>query len=54
MTKLEFAANDSPTIGVELELGIVDCETMSLSSSVGQLIPQQVFQFLFQEKSKRS
>jgi carboxylate-amine ligase len=40
MTKLEFAANDSPTIGVELELGIVDCETMSLSSSVGQLIPQ--------------
>lgn len=40
MTKLEFAANDSPTIGVELELGIVDCETMALSSSVGQLLPQ--------------
>ena len=40
MTKLDFAANDSPTIGVELELGIVDGETMALSSSVGQLLPQ--------------
>ena len=40
MTKLGFTANESPTIGVELELGLVDLETMALSSSAGQLLPQ--------------
>ena len=40
MTKLGFTANESPTIGVELELGLVDLETMALSSSAGLLLPQ--------------
>ena len=32
MAKLEFTSNASPTIGVELELGIVHGETFQLES----------------------
>ena len=38
MAKLEFTSNSSPTIGVELELGIVDAETQQLVSGCGNLI----------------
>ena len=38
MAKLSFESNDSPTLGVEIELGLVDAETMALSSSVSQLL----------------
>ncbi len=38
MTKLVFNSNDSPTLGVELELGILDGQTMELSSSVDDLL----------------
>ena len=34
MSKLEFRCNDRPTLGIELELGLVDDETMELSSSI--------------------
>src|SRR3990172_11957698 len=37
MTKLEFNSNDRPTLGVELELGLVDAQTMALASSYGLL-----------------
>ncbi len=33
MSKLEFSSNERPTLGIELELGIVDARTMALSSS---------------------
>ena len=33
MARLEFNGNDRPTIGVELELGLVDSETMELASA---------------------
>ena len=32
MSTLEFTRNDFPTIGVEIELQLVDAETLSLSS----------------------
>lgn len=38
MTKLNFTRNDRPTIGMELELGLVDAESMALSSSVAELL----------------
>ena len=38
MSKLHFNSNERPTIGVELELGLVDAETMELSSSVSQIL----------------
>ena len=38
MSKLEFNANSEPTVGLELELALVDAETMGLSSSIGQLL----------------
>ena len=38
MSKLEFNANDTPTIGIELELGLVDARTMNLSNSVRQML----------------
>ena len=38
MTKLEFHSNDRPTIGVELELGLIDTQTMALSNSVSQIL----------------
>jgi len=37
MSKIEFNANDHPTVGIELELGLVDGETMALSNSYGLL-----------------
>jgi carboxylate-amine ligase len=38
MKKLEFTRNDEPTLGVELELALVDGRTMALSSSVEPLL----------------
>ncbi len=38
MSTVNFRGNDSPTIGVEVELGIVDEQTMELSSSIGELL----------------
>jgi carboxylate-amine ligase len=38
MRKLEFNANAEPTLGVELELALVDARTMALSSSIGQVL----------------
>jgi carboxylate-amine ligase len=38
MTVLEFQSNRKPTIGIELELGLVDVATMNLSSSFNALI----------------
>jgi carboxylate-amine ligase len=38
MAKIDFHRNDRPTIGVELELGLVDWETMALTSAFGLLI----------------
>ncbi|MCH2399114.1 MAG: YbdK family carboxylate-amine ligase [Pirellulales bacterium] len=38
MGKLEFHSNDRPTIGIELELGIIDAQTMSLTSAIQPLI----------------
>ncbi|MBB74024.1 MAG: glutamate--cysteine ligase [Planctomycetaceae bacterium] len=38
MGKLEFHSNDRPTIGIELELGIVDAKTMALTSAIQPLV----------------
>lgn len=38
MAKLEFNRNDYPTLGVELELGLVDEQTMELSSSIARVL----------------
>ena len=38
MRKLEFNSNGEPTLGIELELGLVDGQTMALSSSIGQML----------------
>ena len=38
MSKIEFRGNDSHTIGVEVELGLVDEKTMELSSSLSALM----------------
>jgi carboxylate-amine ligase len=35
MAKIEFTRNDRPTVGIELELGLVDADTMALASSYG-------------------
>lgn len=37
MPKIDFHHNDRPTVGIELELGLVDGESMALSSSYGLL-----------------
>lgn len=37
MPKLAFARNDRPTVGIELELGILDVRTMELSNSFAAL-----------------
>jgi carboxylate-amine ligase len=39
MQRIQFQPNSSPTLGVEIELGLVDAETMALSNSVGRLLP---------------
>lgn len=38
MSKLQFHANDCPTLGVEIELGLVDAETGALRSASQQLL----------------
>ena len=38
MSKLTFNSNDRPTLGVELELGLVDAETMALANSIEPLL----------------
>lgn len=38
MTKIEFHANDYPTLGVELELGLIDSKTMELASAVDRVL----------------
>jgi carboxylate-amine ligase len=37
MSKIDFRHNERPTVGIELELGLVDSETMALSSAYGLL-----------------
>jgi carboxylate-amine ligase len=37
MTVLSFTSNRRPTIGIEIELGLVDAETMALSNSYARL-----------------
>jgi len=38
MSTIQFTHNDAPTIGVELELQLVDAETLALSSSIEQVL----------------
>ena len=38
MGKLEFRSNSIPSLGVELELGLVDAQSLALSSSVADLL----------------
>jgi len=38
MTVIHFTSNRKPTIGVEIELGLVDAETMELSNSFARLV----------------
>jgi len=38
MRKIDFNRNEHPTIGIELELGLVDGDTMALSSSIEQVL----------------
>jgi len=40
MEKLHFNANTRPTVGIELELGLVDARTMALSSSIHRLLEE--------------
>ena len=37
MPKIEFHHNDRPTVGIELELGLIDAKTKALTSSFGLL-----------------
>lgn len=37
MAKIEFNRNDRPTVGIEIELGLVDAETLALASAYGLL-----------------
>src|SRR5215213_2510116 len=38
MSVLEFQSNRRPTLGIEIELGLVDVQTMNLASSFNELI----------------
>jgi carboxylate-amine ligase len=38
MNKIQFNRNESPTLGVELELGLVDEQTMELSNSIDRIL----------------
>lgn len=38
MGTIQFTSNDRPTLGIELELGLVDAKTMALSSSYADLV----------------
>ena len=40
MSKVVFTSNDSPTLGIELEFGLVDAKTMPLSNSIQQVLDQ--------------
>ena len=40
MAKIDFHRNDRPTVGIELELGLVDGESMALSSAYGLINAQ--------------
>lgn len=40
MNRIDFHRNDRPSIGVELELGLVDADTMELSSSIVNVLEQ--------------
>ena len=40
MEKIQFASSPKPTLGIELELSLVDAQTMALSSSILQVVPQ--------------
>jgi carboxylate-amine ligase len=37
MAKIDFRRNDRPTVGIELELGLLDAQTLALSSAYGLL-----------------
>jgi glutamate---cysteine ligase / carboxylate-amine ligase len=37
MAKIDFHRNDQPTVGIEIELGLVDAKTMALTSAYGLL-----------------
>jgi carboxylate-amine ligase len=37
MAKIDFTRNDRPTVGIELELGLLDGQTMALTSAYGVL-----------------
>jgi carboxylate-amine ligase len=40
VTKLLFNSNREPTLGIELEMGLVDAQTMALSSSIEPLLAE--------------
>jgi carboxylate-amine ligase len=40
MEKIQFKSSPKPTLGIELELSLVDAQTMALSSSIQQIVPQ--------------
>ena len=40
MSKLTFNSNDRPTVGIELELGLVDAHTMELSSAIESVLAE--------------
>lgn len=40
MGKLEFNSNKEPTLGIEIELALVDAQTMELSSSIESVLKQ--------------
>ncbi len=40
METIEFTSNPGPTLGIELELALVDAETMALSSSIERVLAQ--------------
>ena len=40
MAKLDFTQNNEPTVGIEVELGLVDAETGALASCIHQLLEQ--------------
>lgn len=38
MGKIDFHSNSEPTLGIELELGLVNAETLALSNSIGPIL----------------
>jgi carboxylate-amine ligase len=40
METIEFTSNAEPTLGIEIELALVDGSTMALSNSIEQVLPQ--------------